>query len=328
MKKIILSFVYLVYTMHSVAQTKIIPGDAPSHVGDSVSVSGIIYGGHDFENFPGRPSILVLGDTIPGMPLIISIAGNDKMKFTDSIVQFYNNKNVVISGRVKMFMGQPEISLYDSAQINIVPGNEIVANDSIVINPVVTPSVNIDIYDGCPPIGLTTNLKLEELNKQKNRYNYPLQSDFDSAITLNSLLIPGNDENRWNVKTAVELTGYVFEVKSGGSETCNCHVNDDVHTDTHIVLVADPTNHTGNKRVIIEITPRMRFLMAKKGIDWSTSKLKSQLVGHWVKVKGWLFFDSEHTASAENTNPGNVKNWRATAWEVHPITNIEIVNHQ
>lgn len=325
--KIILSFMCLVFAMHSAAQTKIIPGDAALHVGDSVSVEGIIYGGHDFENLPGKPSILVLGDSVPGMPLIISIAGNDKMNFADSIVQFYTNKQVVLSGRVTLFMGQPEISLSDSAQINIITGNGFAGNDSTALITIALPSLNIDTYDGCPPIGLTNNPALEALNRQKNRYNIPLPGDFNSAIALRSLLAPGNDENRWNIRTAVELTGYVFEVKPGGVETCNCNVNDDAHADTHIVLIANPKKNTGNKRVIIEITPRMRFLMAKKGIDWSTGKLKSQLVGHWVKVKGWMFFDLVHAASAENTRPGNAKNWRATAWEVHPITSIEVVHH-
>ena len=41
--------------------------------------------------------------------------------------------------------------------------------------------------------------------------------------------------------------------------------------------------------------------------------------------RGWLFFDSEHTNAAENTNPGNASNWRATAWELHPVTSFSIV---
>ena len=91
--------------------------------------------------------------------------------------------------------------------------------------------------------------------------------------------------------------------------------------------MADPSITTGNKRVIVGATPRMRFIMGQMGTDWSTAKLKSELSGHWVKIQGWLFFDEEHFAEAENTNPADAKNWRATAWEVHPITNIKVVNH-
>lgn len=46
----------------------------------------------------------------------------------------------------------------------------------------------------------------------------PSPTDFDKDVTLDSLLAPGNDENRFNINEAVELTGYVMEVKSGGIE--------------------------------------------------------------------------------------------------------------
>ncbi len=188
-------------------------------------------------------------------------------------------------------------------------------------------SVNLDTYNNCPMIGESTNQRLQDLNKFKNRYTEPSQNDFNSNVTAASMLNPGNDETRWSTSNAVELTGFVFDVKPGGLETCNCHASDKSQMDTHIVLVADPNSTKGSQRIIVEITPRMRFLMMQKGIDWSTEKIKATYMGHWVKVKGWLFFDEEHKASAENTNPGNASNWRATSWEVHPITSIELVNN-
>jgi hypothetical protein len=38
-----------------------------------------------------------------------------------------------------------------------------------------------------------------------------------------------------------------------------------------------------------------------------------------------MTFDSQHANAAENTNPGGANNWRATAWEIHPVTDIQIV---
>ena len=32
-------------------------------------------------------------------------------------------------------------------------------------------------------------------------------------------------------------------------------------------------------------------------------------------------------AAPENTTPGRVGNWRATAWELHPVTGVEVVDH-
>ena len=61
-------------------------------------------------------------------------------------------------------------------------------------------------------------------------------------------------------------------------------------------------------------------------IDWSTKTLRQELLGRRVKVKGWLLFDAEHENQSENTNPRRKRNWRATAWEIHPVTGIHIVS--
>src|SRR5258708_578263 len=43
----------------------------------------------------------------------------------------------------------------------------------------------------------------------------------------------------------------------------------------------------------------------------------------WIEVSGWAMFDVMHVNAAENTNPGGAHNWRATCWEIHPITSIK-----
>jgi hypothetical protein len=78
--------------------------------------------------------------------------------------------------------------------------------------------------------------------------------------------------------------------------------------------------------VIVEITPRLRAQMKEKGVDWATPTLKKQIEGKWIKVTGWLLFDSMHFGEAENTNPGGSHNWRATCWEIHPITSLEVLD--
>jgi hypothetical protein len=65
--------------------------------------------------------------------------------------------------------------------------------------------------------------------------------------------------------------------------------------------------------------------MQSQGVDWSTAALKERINGKWVRVKGWLLFDQEHVNQAENTNPGNDRNWRATVWEIHPVTEIDVL---
>jgi hypothetical protein len=64
--------------------------------------------------------------------------------------------------------------------------------------------------------------------------------------------------------------------------------------------------------------------MKAEGVDWSTKALRSKLLGRWVTFTGWMLFDEEHASQAENTNPGRPRNWRATAWEIHPVTQIVV----
>ncbi len=68
--------------------------------------------------------------------------------------------------------------------------------------------------------------------------------------------------------------------------------------------------------------------MRESQIDWSTDALKTQLIGQWVKFTGWLLFDFEHTGQAENSSPGNPANWRATCWEVHPVSSFVVLAAQ
>ena len=93
--------------------------------------------------------------------------------------------------------------------------------------------------------------------------------------------------------------------------------------DTHIELVLNPMKTDKKDIMVVEITPRIRHLMRERGEDWSTSAIRSRFLGRWVVLEGWMMLDVEHTAQAENTNPGRPRNWRGTAWELHPITTIK-----
>jgi hypothetical protein len=179
---------------------------------------------------------------------------------------------------------------------------------------------------GCPIMGSAKSVRVRELNELKNRTDIPAISDFDNNVSLEKLIKPGYDKNRWSTGSAGEITGYVKAVMKGGVETCNCEAQDLAGRDTHIELVTD-LSETGDRGVVIaEVTPRMRKLMQDKGIDWSTETLKNKLTGRKVKIKGWLLFDFEHQRQAGNTNPNGSENWRATCWEIHPITSIEVLD--
>lgn len=180
----------------------------------------------------------------------------------------------------------------------------------------------------CPLGGTAKGARIKAANVLKNRSTIPKPSDFDPKYTLAAVLGPGNDNTppRWNEKKAGHWIGYVHNAKPGGIETVNCGAKGVPDRDTHIELVLSLADSLGKRRVIAEVTPRMRKWAKARGMDWSTPTLERTLIGHKVEIVGWAFNDFEHAPNAENTHPRNKLNWRATTWEIHPITGIKTLN--
>lgn len=184
--------------------------------------------------------------------------------------------------------------------------------------------------DSCPPEGSTKKMVVQALNRDKNRFEAPSVDDVDTDVTLAAMLAPGEDEQRFDQKRAARVVGFVVDVKVGGRETCNCGATNPIDRDTHIELALSP-DAPPNQRIIVEVTPRLRKQMKAKGLDWRTQTLQSHgkdgIKGKWVEVTGWLLFDKEHTDGAENSSPGNPRNWRASCWEIHPITDLRVLEN-
>jgi len=174
----------------------------------------------------------------------------------------------------------------------------------------------------CPAEGAAVTPDRRAFLRLKNRDNAPTPQDFDERVTLEALSRPGEDGGRWSESRAGRVEGYVVEVVEGGAEAANCfsHVERDVH-----IHVAPRANAPRTQWVVVEVTPRARRRASEEGRDWSASALKEKLVGRRCRFEGWLLFDQEHADESENTAPGSRGNWRATAWEVHPVTSIEVV---
>lgn len=187
-----------------------------------------------------------------------------------------------------------------------------------------------DVFHGCAMEGTTKIKSVQALNQLKNRHSAPSSQDIDQSITFKAMLKTGNDRNRWQNTQAAEITGYVAEIVPGGKESVNCcnskmTASQCPYHDTHIALVIDPKQQEKTRHVIVEVTPRWREIKEKDGDDWSHKTLQKTLLHKWIKVRGWVMLDVEHVNASENTTPGNTNNWRATAWEVHPVTSIEIL---
>ena len=174
----------------------------------------------------------------------------------------------------------------------------------------------------CPSVGIALTTRARDLHRLKNRTALPQPADFDSRITLNALLQPGDDSNRWSSNRAARIQGEVIAVGYAGTEATNCFspLRRDIHID-----IATRKGAAKNEKVVLEVTPPMREWARQQGMDWSAETLYAQLVGRWCEFEGWLYFDVGHAEEAENTAPHNGENWRATAWEIHPVTKITVI---
>lgn len=180
------------------------------------------------------------------------------------------------------------------------------------------------LAQGCPVEGTAHSESGRALNILKNRATAPQPDQIDRSATLSAILAPGDDATRWLDAKGAQIIGYVIDVKRGGVETVNCGAHDVAHRDTHIEIALTP-DAPETARMIVEVTPTWRQKMAAEGIDLSTPKLEQALKEQRVVVRGWLMFDKYHADESENTAPGRANDWRATAWEIHPITDIEIL---
>jgi hypothetical protein len=135
--------------------------------------------------------------------------------------------------------------------------------------------------------GDARSLGVRALDRLKNRYTQPSPEQIDSRITLEAILVPGNDISRWKVKEGAEIVGYVSDVKRGGIEGTNCHARDDADRDTHIELVLDPMHSDSSARMIVEVTPRWRYIMRERGtrlVHTSTARSVSWSLGKSARL--------------------------------------------
>ncbi len=184
-------------------------------------------------------------------------------------------------------------------------------------------------WNGCAETGLVKGTPQEQKkkkaeNKLKNRNTAP--ATINPAITLAAMLAPGDDSGRWNTTDGAKIEGYVVKAVHGGKETCNCDSPDSKDWDIHVELAGDPADaapNRENKRVIAEVTPRWRARLGQYG---TLSALQALAAGlKKVRVTGCMFFDADHAAESENTKAPGKTVWRATAWEIHPITGFEVI---
>jgi hypothetical protein len=166
----------------------------------------------------------------------------------------------------------------------------------------------------CGPTGNAKKPAAKALNTSKNRTDIPGDSDYVDVGWSDLENLPSDRINDF-VSAPVRVVGFLsHKIKvenTGTGESTNCNLTANNEVDWHIYLTDSPAQQISSA-IIVETTPRTR-----PQHKWTTDML-APLVDSQTKVRisGWLMYDSEHK--------GVIGTQRATVWEVHPITKIEV----
>jgi len=167
----------------------------------------------------------------------------------------------------------------------------------------------------------------KETNLRKNRTDLPSSYHdvtFDAIAKLPYPVGPKQRE-KWTAPqlaqlarfegAALRVVGFLVALKpqtSGSGESTNCHWTASAEVDWHMALVGKVGEGEADA-VVVETTPRLR----RKHANWTPAALKPWVDGAApIRVSGWLMFDPEHR--------NHLKKFRATLWEIHPITKLEV----
>ena len=166
----------------------------------------------------------------------------------------------------------------------------------------------------CAAVGNSSDPKMIKLNSQKNRIDIPEATAYIPVDwnVLKGLPSTSPDDLQG---APVMVSGYVshrinVEDKAPGEAT-NCNLLNDDEVDWHIYLTS-AANQAISQAIIVETTPRTRPLHT-----WDKSVLDGLVnTNKQVRISGWLMYDLQHVP--------DIGTQRATVWEVHPITRIEV----
>ncbi|MCI0405919.1 MAG: SH3 domain-containing protein [candidate division Zixibacteria bacterium] len=201
-----------------------------------------------------------------------------------------------------------------------------------------TPSELTVDWSICPPEGSASQTAYRLTNRKKNRIEIPCAYStvgVEEVLALKNLpknvrtLSDGDPRLTYLLgleSKPVMMEAFLAMVKKSEKETTNCDSPN--RKDLHVELLAADTGDPKDQRykvVVTEVTP----WFSENHASWTAADLgqyASYKGGYGnmlraptrVRVYGWLFFDNAHA------DAHSIGNWRGTAWEVHPITRIEV----
>jgi hypothetical protein len=178
-------------------------------------------------------------------------------------------------------------------------------------------------FQGCPPEGDGGDPALNLLKNRVDEGDY-VPVDFDAIVQLPwPESIERRDRKNWPAAETAEVAryegipvvveGFLYNTRLEGPESPNCHGADAEQRDWHVWLIKAPNDdRTGS--IVVETTPRIRA----QHPGWTVQKMnEAENDDLPARISGWLMLDPEH--------PDQLGKTRGTIWEIHPITQIELM---
>src|ERR1700722_6826807 len=168
----------------------------------------------------------------------------------------------------------------------------------------------------CPAAGNSKEPDMTTLDSRKNRFDIPAPNAYIPIGWSVMAKLPGaspDDLQGAPVMAEGYLSHQVKVQDEKPGEPANCNLLQPNEGDSHMYLTKAP-NQGIAQAVVVETTPRPRPLH-----DWNEATIQKLVnTNTQVRISGWLMYDFQHVSE--------IGTERATVWEVHPITRIEVAD--
>jgi DNA/RNA endonuclease YhcR with UshA esterase domain len=115
-KALLIASATFVLLMPPAYAVPISPEDAASHVGETVTVCGVVASAKFAATSRSQPTFLDLDRPYPNSPFTAVIFGSDRAKFATPETAL-RGKRVCVTGQIRDYRGKPEIILNDPSQL-------------------------------------------------------------------------------------------------------------------------------------------------------------------------------------------------------------------
>ena len=87
--------------------------------GKKVTICAKVFGTRFLEGAKGQPTFLNVCAAYPNSPLTVVIWGDNRINFKNKPEEYYNGKDICVSGVVVIYKGKPEIIVSKEGEIQV-----------------------------------------------------------------------------------------------------------------------------------------------------------------------------------------------------------------